>query len=132
MISMKKVYKYRLDNIFTFQLPEYVPGEEIKLSPLINISASGLLTVQPGFLWNGCDWKINILDIWIIGTPDGIINPSSGLPLTYYASMVHDILCKYKEKLPFTKKYRADVFYSLCTDFKLAKFYHRILKRIGT
>jgi hypothetical protein len=70
----------------------------------LTILPDGKLIITKGYAWDGCTPKWNILDLFILGTPDGIINYKTGLPKTYYASLVHDALYQYKHYLPFTRK----------------------------
>lgn len=65
----------------------------------IKIDKEGRLTVKHGYSWNGCNPKINILDLWIIGTPDGIIDHNTGHPKTYDASLIHDALMQFRKEL---------------------------------
>ena len=62
----------------------------------ISISPEGHIHVKKGYAWNGCSPKINFLDM-IIGTPEGEINPETGKPKTYYASLIHDALYQFSE-----------------------------------
>ena len=51
-----------------------------------------------GALQNG------ILFTYIWGTPDGMLDYRTEKPITYYASMVHDILYQYKSEVDFSRK----------------------------
>ena len=64
----------------------------------ISIDPDGDIHVKKGYAWNGCSPKINFLDM-IIGTPEGSINPATGKPKTYYASMIHDALYQFSKDL---------------------------------
>ena len=64
----------------------------------IFINPEGHIYVKKGYAWNGCSPKINFLDM-IIGTPEGEINPETGKPKTYYASLIHDALYQFSEDL---------------------------------
>ena len=64
----------------------------------ISIDPEGHIHVKKGYAWNGCSPKINFLDM-IIGTPEGAINPATGKPKTYYASMIHDALYQFSKDL---------------------------------
>lgn len=46
------------------------------------------------YSWDGCSPKVQLLDL-IFGTPDGAISTITGKPITYYASMVHDVLYQF-------------------------------------
>lgn len=75
------------------------------------------IKVSKGYRWDGCSPKINVFDLFWIGTPDGLIvgseRPQDGpdqdlhIPITHervthLASCVHDVLgyCKYDEGMP--------------------------------
>lgn len=60
------------------------------------ITSKGELIVMAGYSWDGNSPKINVLDLFWIGTPDGIRHVKTGKPVTYYASLVHDVLGQFK------------------------------------
>ena len=64
-------------------------------SKWIEIATNGNIKVKKGYAWDGCSIKWNILDLVIIGTPDGTINIDTMKPKAYYASLVHDALYQY-------------------------------------
>lgn len=88
------------------------------------------LTVSEGFSWDGCSPKFRLFGkVW--GTPDGRI--VDGKPITWEASLVHDILYKYLESLPFIRKEVDKIFYELLKrkKFKWAKVYYIAVRRLG-
>ncbi len=70
---------------------------------LITVKAS---VIKP-YAWDGCSPKIQLLDL-MFGTPDGAISTTTGRPITYYASMVHDILYQFNLEMDGLLK-RSDV-----------------------
>lgn len=75
------------------------------------------ITVARGYRWDGCSPKLNVLDLFWMGTPDGAIIgserptdsgdedkhiPISHERVTHVASAVHDVLgyCKYEPHMP--------------------------------
>lgn len=56
-----------------------------------------------GYAWDGCTPKWEILDL-VIGTPDGRLNYVTEKPITYYASLIHDILYQFKADVPVSRK----------------------------
>lgn len=53
------------------------------------VGSSGGVLVSAGYAWNGCSPKIELFGM-VIGTPEGVLN-SSGVPRTYYPSLIHDV-----------------------------------------
>lgn len=78
----------------------------------------GKLTIKKGYSWDGCSPKYKVFGL-VIGTPDGNKDQLK------YVSLVHDVLCQKKRKLPFTKKQVNGLFYKMMTakKWKLAKLY---------
>jgi hypothetical protein len=66
-----------------------------------NITILGSNPKYKGYAWDGCSPKFQILDL-IFGTPDGAISENTGKAVTYYASMVHDVLYQFHDE--FGKK----------------------------
>lgn len=76
---------------------------------------------QGGYSWDGCTPKWKVGDkIW--GTPDGRTDPSTGKPITYYASMVHDVLFHYglltDKQLPISRHEADKLFVLLLREAK--------------
>lgn len=86
------VWIYRLEADYTYQ-----SGREAEFleSKWLRIETSGSITVKAGYAWNGCSPKLNVLDLCVLGTPDGIVNVKTMKPKAYYASLVHDALYQY-------------------------------------
>ena len=89
----------------------------------LKIHESGVIVVKGsngnGYSWDGCSPKIELFDL-IIGTPDGRIELSTDKPLTYYASMLHDILYQFKEYIFVTRREADQLFYTI---LKMKKFF---------
>jgi len=64
---------------------------------------------ERGYAWDGCTPKVEFFDL-VFGAPDGRMDFSTGKPMTYYASMVHDILYQFKKEVPISRK-DADVLF---------------------
>lgn len=77
-----------------------------------------------GYAWDGCSPKFNVFDLFIIGTPDGLIDPKTGKPITYYASLVHDVLLQYQDLHNLSRKEIDGVFLHFLGDFKLRRLYY--------
>src|SRR5687767_14262930 len=68
----------------------------------LSINKKGWITVKcsnkRGYAWDGCSPKVNFLDfLW--GTPDGKLDYRTEKSITYYASMIHDVLYQYKKEV---------------------------------
>lgn len=91
------------------------------------INDRGLLVINKGYSWDGCSPKFSLLGK-IIGTPDGWPHPVTGLPKTYTASLVHDVLCQFADdpKMPFSRDEIDELFYSILkrNRFKFATVYY--------
>ncbi len=88
----------------------------------LSIEPDGKITLkgsyEDGYAWDGCSPKGVFLDI-IWGTPDGKLDWHTEAPITYYASMIHDVLYQYKAVIPISRK-ETDIIFLL--NLKKAKF----------
>lgn len=73
----------------------------------LDIQIDGTIIVKGsnsrGYAWDGCTPKWEILDL-VIGTPDGRLDYTTEQPITYYASLLHDVLYQFKSQVPITRK----------------------------
>ncbi len=94
--------RYQKNNLIYTLEKDYVYKSSIRnvafKNNWISIDPDGNIHVQKGYAWNGCSPKINFLDM-IIGTPEGAMNPATGKPKTYHASMIHDALYQFSKDL---------------------------------
>ena len=102
----------------------------------LTISTDGTITVKKDYAWDGCSPKLlKILDIFWLGTPDGLIDIKTGKPATYYASLVHDALGQFAkkepEKMPFNRKERDLMFKEMLEGFALKWFYYLAVRIFG-
>jgi len=82
----------------------------------LRIGLSGEITIkanQQGYAWDGCTPKRSLLNLAIIGVPDGHVDYRTGLPYTYHASLVHDALYQYLDTIPVTKS-QVDQLFLVC------------------
>ena len=88
----------------------------------LSIEPDGKITLKgsygDGYAWDGCSPKGVFLDI-IWGTPDGKLDWGTEAPITYYASLIHDVLYQFKADIPISKK-ETDILFLL--NLKRAKF----------
>lgn len=103
-----KTWRYKLTAPYTYRHPLLLgvvfscEWAEIK---------GGQITVKNGYAWDGCSpaWKFG--SIWL-GTPDGPLRPD-GKPVTFEASLVHDVLCQFAEQVPMSKSSVSDLFQAM-------------------
>lgn len=104
----------------------------------MTITKGGLITIRERYTWDGCTPKFSLLDLLVIGTPDGIISDKTGKPKAYYASMTHDALYQFladfhpNEKL-YTRKQADQVFLEILEDAEFAprKLYYAAVRVFG-
>jgi len=100
----------------------------------LRIDQDGQVTVKAnenGYAWDGCTPKCSILNLFILGVPDGHVDYRTGRPFTYYASMVHDALYQYLDTIPVTKKEVDLLFLEMLGDFKLKWIYYLAVRWFG-
>jgi hypothetical protein len=74
--------------------------------PLMEITQDAKIIIFKGYSWDGNSPKINVLDLFWVGTPDGLMKHNK--PITYFASLVHDILGQFKFSPKLPSKFRSD------------------------
>jgi hypothetical protein len=97
----------------------------------LNVFQSGFIKIPANYAWDGCSPKFKVLQ-QIFGSPDGAMNPNTGKPFTYEASLIHDALYQYKNEVPITR-YEADrLFYDMLKEqgFIWARTYY-VVVRLG-
>jgi hypothetical protein len=73
-------------------------------TPWGELSTSGELRVSAEYAWNGCSPIYSVLDLFEIGTPNGIVYFDTGKPKLFYPSLTHDWCCQFRHLL-----YRAGI-----------------------
>ena len=115
---MRNNWKYRLDADYKQQLPITLPAIvrfcDENRNCWATIGADGVMSVIRGYAWDGCSPKWRIGDI-LIGTPDAAPDDVTGLPKTYHASLIHDVLCQFQQHpdMPFSRTQIDRIFYDL-------------------
>lgn len=91
----------------------------------------GNIVIKAGYAWDGCSPCISVLGLFYLGTPDGAHH--LGVPATYHASLVHDVLCQWKKEIPISKAATVALFHDLLLEvrFPLAGLYAFAVNRLG-
>lgn len=108
----------------------FVDGQGIRRAEL---RANGDLTVLKTYAWDGCTPKWSLFG-HVVGTPDGPIHPVLGVPRAYYASLIHDVLCQFRDVNPDVPRVVADkIFLEILTrdDFAPRGLYYCAVRAFG-
>ena len=97
------------------------------------ITPEGRMTVSAGYAWDGNSKKINVFDLFVIGTPDGIIDVRTMKPKTWYASLVHDALYQYFGYHGIARKEMDELYRLLAREARFAPtpIYHAVIRILG-
>ena len=77
--------------------------------PEFTLREDGVMRIRRGRKWDGCSPKFKIGDIGYIGAPDGVIVNGSWR-VTGKASLLHDLLLKYRKEIGITQEIAASEF----------------------
>jgi hypothetical protein len=118
------------DSKFCDRLEFYDEKNKLRLV----ITKDGTITVKKDYAWDGCSPKLSVLDLFWIGTPDGIIDSETGFSVTYFSSLVHDALGQFakEETMPFDRQKRDLIFYEMLEGFKLRQVYYWAVRIFGS
>jgi len=124
---------FKIHNDFTFQSMHLGKSFDSKW---LKLEANGTVTVKAnttGYAWDGCSPKLSLFGLAIIGTPDGHIDITTEKPITYHASLVHDVFYQYLEDVPVSKTDIDRQFYEmlLVRGFPLARLYYIAVSLFG-
>jgi len=133
--SRPKVYK------FVHKQDEYIQtnitGIEYKNPDgWLEIDTTGRIylntSCHDGYAWDGCTPKFVLLDL-LIGTPDGQLDYGTEKPISYFASMTHDMLYQFKKEVPLSRKDSDRLFYLILKDagFFWRGLYYGIVRIFG-
>ncbi|QUJ66169.1 hypothetical protein KDD30_08135 [Photobacterium sp. GJ3] len=125
-------YIFKITEDFTYQTDWQLEADFI--AEWLEISKNGLITVKAnksGYSWDGCTPKLSILNLWVIGVPDGHVNYRTMRPYTYDASLVHDALYQYLDSVPIARSEIDRLFLQMLGDFKLRKLYYLAVRLFG-
>ncbi|EGG93500.1 hypothetical protein IMCC1989_1159 [gamma proteobacterium IMCC1989] len=99
------VYQYYLEEDHIYRHPAF---KGVSFSNGWVSIANGQIIIYKGYAWDGCSPKKHLFGMFIIGTPDGALR--FGKPWTYYASLVHDVLCQFRHHIPLSKEQVTQIF----------------------
>jgi len=121
---------YKLEEDFTFET-DYL-GIEFE-STWLRIQADGTFPVRAGYAWDGNSKMFNVLDLFIVGTPDGIVDIRTMKPKTWYASLAHDALYQYYgyHGLSLAEMDRVYLQFAREAGFALAGVYYACVRALG-
>jgi hypothetical protein len=125
---------YIFKETINFSVQTHWTLEQPFVSQWLDISTSGMLTVKAnerGYSWDGCTPKFSVLNVLIVGVPDGHVDIRTMKPYTYFASMVHDALYQYLDSVPIAKRDIDLLFLKMLGDFKLRHLYYHAVKWLG-
>jgi hypothetical protein len=122
-------YLFTLDESFTYQSDIY--GYRFE-APFLSVYEDGLIYIPAGYSWDGNSLKFCLVGR-VVGTPDGRIDPRTGKPVTYYASLVHDALYQYILAHKIPRKQIDDLYLKMLreAEFKSAGLYYRAVRLFG-
>ena len=102
-----KPWLFKLDQDFTFDAANFIATDINFENSWLKIT-NGMITVNAGYCWDGCSYKLSIADLCVIGTPDGRLH--HGLPITYHASLIHDALVQFRHSHPLKQQQATAIF----------------------
>ena len=136
-ISKKRMgnypYKFKIKDDYEYSDTKWDMTQEFD-SRWLNISVDGKVTVkanEKGYSWDGCTPKMSILNLFMVGVPDGHVDYRTMQPYAYFASMVHDALYQYLDTVPVTKKQIDQLFLKMLGDFKPRYVYYIFVRLFG-
>lgn len=95
---MKRRYKYTLSEAYEIA-DTGIKGFCI-VTPWVSLRGNGRMTIAKGYSWDGASPTRSILDLFWVGTPDGVTNCDTGKPMLYYATAEHDALMQLRGSRP--------------------------------
>lgn len=97
------------------------------------IAEDGRMTIRKGYAWDGNSVKLDVFDLFIIGTPDGVIDVQTMKPKTWYASLVHDALYQYYGYHGILRSEMDKIYLLLArkADFFPAPLYYAVIRLLG-
>lgn len=124
----KKPWLYQLERDYSYKHP-LLNGIEFE-NAWIKIN-NGTLTIKQRYAWDGCTPKWQVFGVWWVGVPDGILR--LGKPWMYFASLIHDALCQFRDKIAISKRAVTQIFNDVMErdKFPLRPIYRWFVDRLG-
>ena len=99
----------------------------------LTVEENGTITVAAEYAWDGNSKKLNVFDLFVLGTPDGIVDVRTMKPKTWYASLVHDALYQYYGYHGIARKDMDAIYRALAREanFAPAELYWLIVRICG-
>lgn len=121
-------YLFKLDDCFSFTHPA-LAGIEFENEWVF--IRNGFMRIKKGYAWNGCSPKLDVLGLFVVGTPDGRLR--HGKPITYFASCAHDALCQFRDVIPVSQVGSVQIFSHLLqeSEFYLEPIYTTFVDWLG-
>ncbi|NUM47064.1 MAG: hypothetical protein HUU38_20380 [Anaerolineales bacterium] len=99
----------------------------------LHIQPDGMIVIPRNYAWNGCTPKWSFFDLFVFGTPDGIVDIKTCKPKMYYPTLVHDALYQY---YPWHSVERKDIdllFLEMAreSEFRLSLLYYTVVRLLG-
>lgn len=101
----KKPWLYQLERDYSYKHP-LLRGIEFENAWITIRNCT--MTIKKKYAWDGCTPKWSLFGVCWVGVPDGILR--LGKPWTYYASLIHDVLCQYRDKITISKRAVTQIF----------------------
>lgn len=105
------MWRYKLNSPFRHQSPQlagiFFANEWVSIH-------DGTIEIATDYAWDGCSPAWRVFGVWL-GTPDGPLM-ADGRPQTYYASLVHDVLCQFSRHIPIKKAATVELFGQMLLD----------------
>lgn len=135
-----KTWKFRLPDDYYYYCCKFPAKKTVSFADdtgkvRLEILHQGIIKVNAGYAWDGCSPKFKIGDLMLLGTPDGVPDPATGLPKTYYASLVHDALYQFMDdpRMPYSRKEMDEIFHDILIDvgFSFSNLYYYGVRCFG-
>lgn len=128
----RKVYKHVSSEDWVYH-PKSITIKESFIREWLVLNANeNSIFIPKQYASDGCSPKFNVLDLFTIGIPDGVIDHRTGKPKTYNASRCHDAICQYIDDVPLSNEEIVALFDELLGDFIPKSIYVSAVRHLGT